>query len=334
MKRDYLSIVEAAYALRTDEGAWLQGITDAASSVIDDGFGVCANTFDAGNPSRVVFGAGATAGGMTREDLLAGQQASTSAPVAAVRKYFCEGPSVSFVNAQAHIQPRKARARARGKVKSAAAAPPAPDIMSLRAKNPFGKGVIVCVPISRAGRFGPRVRTRLGMVAAHLAAALRLRMLGVQPIEQSEAIFSARGRPEHLSSDLEKAPLSALERGVEHFLEARRLQRAEPDQALELWSALVGGRWSVFDQFDRDGRRFIVARRNELALDDPRSLSTAERMILLYASWGHSLKLIAYEVGLSPSSVFAHLKLAMRKLGLRQRSELLGLFEPPTGKNA
>ena len=322
MKRDYLSIVEAAYALRTDEKTWLQGITDAAAPIVDDGFGVCANTFDASDPSSVAFGAGATAGGMTREELLAGQRASTSAPVPVVRKYFCEGPSISFVSAQAHIKSRKAKAKA------AASTPGAPDIMSMRAKNPFGKGVLICVPITRAGRFGPRVRSRLGMVAAHLAAALRLRMLGVQPIEQSEAIFSSAGKAEHLSSDLAKVPRSALERGVESFLEARRLQRAEPDQAIELWSALVGGKWSVFDQFDRDGRRFVVARRNELALADPRMLTTAERMILLYASWGHSLKLISYEVGLSQSSVFAQLKLAMRKLGLRQRSELLGLFEP------
>lgn len=330
MKRDYLSIVEAAYALRTDEATWLQGITDAAAPVIDDGFGVCANTFDASDPSQVAFGAGATAGGMTRDELLAGQLASSSAPVPVVRKYFCEGPSVGFVNAQAHISPRRAKAKG-GKI--ADSMPGAPDIMSVRAKNPFGKGVIVCVPITRAGRFGPRVRSRLGMVAAHLAAALRLRTLGVRPLEQSEAIFSAGGKPEHLPGDLAKAPLSALERGVEGFLEARRLRRAEPDQAIELWSALVGGKWSVFDQFDRDGRRFIVARRNELALADPRMLTTAERMILLYASWGHSLKLISYEVGLSQSSVFAQLKLAMRKLGLRQRSELLGLFENPSDRD-
>lgn len=327
MKRDYLSIVEAAYALRTEEQAWLQGITDAASSVLDDGFGICANTFDARDAANVAFGAGATAGGMTREELLAGQRASTSAPVAVVRQYFCEGPSLSFVNARAHIQPRKAKSK--GKAGAAGSAPPAPDIMSLRAKNPFGQGVIVCAPITRPGRFGPRVRSRLGMVAAHLAAALRLRALGVQPIEESDAIFSARGKTEHLGSELAKAPLAALQRGLDGFLEARRLQRAEPDHAIELWSALIGGKWSIFDQFDRDGRRFIVARRNELALDDPRMLSTAERMILLYASWGHSLKLIGYEVGLSQSSVFAHLKMAMRKLGLRQRSELLGLFERP-----
>ncbi len=74
MKRDYLSIVEAAYALRTDEKTWLQGITDAAAPVVDDGFGVCANTFDASDPGNVAFGAGATAGGMTREELLAGQR--------------------------------------------------------------------------------------------------------------------------------------------------------------------------------------------------------------------------------------------------------------------
>jgi len=324
MKRDYLSIVEAAYALRTNEQAWLQGITDAAAAAIDDGFGICANTFDASDPAHVAFGPGATAAGMTREELLAGQRASTSAPVPAVRKYFCEGPSVGFVNAQAHVKSRRAKAKHDG------SAPGAPDILSVRAKNPFGKGVIVCAPITHVSRFGPRVRSRLGMVAAHLAGALRLRSLGVQPIEQSDAIFSLRGKPEHLSGDLDKAPRAALARGVEGLLEARRLKRAEPDQALELWAALIGGRWSVFDQFDRDGRRFIVARRNELSLDDPRMLTTAERMILLYASWGHSLKLISYEVGLSPSTVFAQLKLAMRKLGLRQRSELLGLFESPT----
>jgi DNA-binding CsgD family transcriptional regulator len=43
---------------------------------------------------------------------------------------------------------------------------------------------------------------------------------------------------------------------------------------------------------------------------------------------GHSLKLIAYSLGLSVSTVSSRRSKAMRKLGLRTQAELVSLFAP------
>jgi len=84
----------------------------------------------------------------------------------------------------------------------------------------------------------------------------------------------------------------------------------------------VARRWSLVDRFDSDGRRFLVARRNEPDVRDPRALSPRERQVAAFAALGHSNKLIAYTLGLSASTIATHLAAAMRKLAVRSRVEL------------
>ena len=47
---------------------------------------------------------------------------------------------------------------------------------------------------------------------------------------------------------------------------------------------------------------------------DPRALTERERQIVAYADLGQSNKLIAYQLGLSPSTVGVHLAHAREKL--------------------
>src|SRR5262245_47963095 len=85
---------------------------------------------------------------------------------------------------------------------------------------------------------------------------------------------------------------------------ARRLHRDQtPEQVLRFWEGLVAGRWSLVDHFDRDGRRYYVARRNDVAVLPARDLTPREREIAALAGLGHSNKRIAYELGLSPTTV-------------------------------
>jgi DNA-binding NarL/FixJ family response regulator len=101
------------------------------------------------------------------------------------------------------------------------------------------------------------------------------------------------------------------------------MRRTDPDDALELWKALVAGRWSLVEHFDTDGHRYLVARKNDPALDDPRGLSLRERQVVAYAALGHPSKLISYELGLAPATVSKHLTSAMRKLQVRTHAELM-----------
>jgi len=52
-------------------------------------------------------------------------------------------------------------------------------------------------------------------------------------------------------------------------------------------------------------------------------LTLRERQVVGFASLGHSNKLIAYELGLKPSTIATHLSAAAKKLGLRSRLELI-----------
>jgi DNA-binding CsgD family transcriptional regulator len=138
-------------------------------------------------------------------------------------------------------------------------------------------------------------------------------------------VFSARGKLEHIDDEATTDP-STLLKAVEKRLLSRRIRREQPERALELWHALISGRWSIIDHVDTDGKRFIVARRNDVSLEHPTALQRNERLVVLYAAWGHSNKLIAYELGLAPSTISVLLRTALRKLRLRTRADLLRLF--------
>ncbi len=104
------------------------------------------------------------------------------------------------------------------------------------------------------------------------------------------------------------------------------LRRTDPEEALQLWQGLVDGTWSLIDQCDSDGRRYVLARRNEPGVRDPRALTQRERGVAAFASMGHQNKFIAYLLGLSAGTVAGHLRSAQRKLGLASRAELILTF--------
>jgi DNA-binding NarL/FixJ family response regulator len=101
----------------------------------------------------------------------------------------------------------------------------------------------------------------------------------------------------------------------------------DPADAALAWRALVDGRYNVLDQFDARGRRYFVIRRRELS-SARRELSSArltsrEREVLFHAALGYSGKRIAYEMGISQSTVALHMKSAAKKLGFGSRVRLV-----------
>jgi len=63
------------------------------------------------------------------------------------------------------------------------------------------------------------------------------------------------------------------------------------------------------------------ARENPPAAPGPDALSARERQVVAYAKLGHHNKLIAYELGISQSTVKAHLRSIMMKLKAKNRTE-------------
>src|SRR5262249_38062404 len=86
------------------------------------------------------------------------------------------------------------------------------------------------------------------------------------------------------------------------------------------------GEWSLVDHFEASGRRYLLARRNDPQVAQPRALTLRERQVLAYAAVGHSQKFIAFELGLAPSTVAQHLTSGMRKLGVKSRLDLARFF--------
>ena len=210
------------------------------------------------------------------------------------------------------------------------------EILGLGAIDPTGVGCFFVAPQATTSRPRSHAQRRWSRVSVHLRAGLRLRATvhgearegdRVEPpeaiLESDGRIADARGaaRPREAQEALRFAARS-IDRA------RRRLRPSEEDQdeALELWQGLISGRWSLVDHHDSDGRRYFVARRNDPGLRDPRGLTLRERQVLTYVAMGHSLKLIAYELGLSYATAAQHRASAMRKLGFTSVVDVVRVF--------
>jgi DNA-binding CsgD family transcriptional regulator len=93
---------------------------------------------------------------------------------------------------------------------------------------------------------------------------------------------------------------------------------------LDLHQALVAGCWSLVDSFERDGKRYLIARPG--APGSVSGLSVRESQVVLFVAMGHALKRIAYELGISQSSVATYLRRGLVKLQLPDRIALTRRF--------
>jgi DNA-binding NarL/FixJ family response regulator len=111
----------------------------------------------------------------------------------------------------------------------------------------------------------------------------------------------------------------------------RKERAAAPEQALPL-EALSSGAWILVDAFVRGDRYFVLARKSGQS-GVPVGLSERERRIVEYAATGVANKVIAYELGVAPSTVATHLSAAARKLSLEARPGLLQVYGTLVGES-
>src|SRR5262249_44262525 len=148
---------------------------------------------------------------------------------------------------------------------------------------------------ARRVRFDRVRRASLMRITAHVGAALRLRSRQSM-LRRPCAVVAPDGCVRHAEGELRAASArDALTQAVRAMERARgAMRRTRPDDALEAWRALVAGRWSVVEWIDVDGRRYLVAHENRLALPDPRALGEREREVAEYLVHGRSGSEIAY----------------------------------------
>jgi len=224
------------------------------------------------------------------------------------------------------------------------------DLFGVTAIDPDGVGVNICAPLPEKTELSARSRTRWQMLGAHVASAYRLRRALTDGEEGSnddpnglpygaEAVLDANGFRivDSIGRAKEASAGDILRRAARRVDKARgALRKDDPKKALEMWKALVRGRWSVVDWFDTDGRRFVLARPNAPKVFDPRGLTEQECQVVTYVLLGDTNKLIAYRLGLSQGRVSVLVKSAMHKLGAKSRAQLvqkLGPLGVPTFAN-
>jgi DNA-binding CsgD family transcriptional regulator len=160
-----------------------------------------------------------------------------------------------------------------------------------------------------------------------MAAAVRLRLASDRE-QRVDAVLRPNGAVAHAEADAQPREAREALRSAAAWMDRARgpLRRRDPVEAVEIWRALVAGRWSLVDHFDHDGKRFVLARRNAPASPACGDLTPAERTVLEYIALGHTNKFVAYELGISTSGVAMHLGRAAKRLGARSRVELIAAY--------
>ncbi|MBX7193880.1 MAG: LuxR C-terminal-related transcriptional regulator [Sandaracinaceae bacterium] len=303
-----IRLVEVGYDLGSSTPEWIQSIADSAGPLLDEGLGTWAVTFSF-EGGRPLLGDAACAGACVGEVDFFRHAHDAAVP----HDILCNG-AVRTLSGACGRRRTIAIARRGGVTQKMGCI----DSIALGVTDPAGFGIAVGAPLARFAELSRARHDRLARVAAHLHTALRARR---RREESDEAVLAPNGRVLHAEAEARSSKAREALR-----LAARAIDRAKRHtgsaDALEAWRAMVAGRWTLVERFEADGRRFLVARPNSPRPKAYVGLSSAETTCALYASMGHSGKLIAYELGIGESTVSAHIHSALRKLGLRSRAQL------------
>jgi DNA-binding NarL/FixJ family response regulator len=319
---DLLAVVEAAYRLDCSDEEWLDGLLAGMRPHMDQGLGLAAFLFDISNPSKLHVGPLAirelpadliqtVAEGAIRADLTSARGAFRIGAASSASEADAGGEVFQWFSER--LQPFGVK-----------------DAVFINAVDPSGLGCIISAAAGRVTRVWPRLKATWGRIGAHIAAGHRLRQRLARAGQQAgiEAVLSCTGKVEH-AEDAAKSTAALASLRAASIAQSRArggLRRADPMGALEEWKGLVAARWTLVDQFDHRGARYLVAKRNDAEMSGFAMLSLRERQAVGYAALGHTNKLIAYELGLSSSTVGVLLWRAASKLGTHSRGELIHCF--------
>jgi len=320
-----LDLLGASYRLELDDAAYLQHMLEVATPLLDRGLGVMAYTYQVTEATPVIdrfvlserfdpawlppFYAAVDAsqldvGSPDRPTGFHAWSHLTCAQASTVPKMR------PFLPIFAHIGGSR-------------------DAFAMNARDASGRGLWLGAPLPTTDR-EPAARVELfTRLTAHIAAGFRLRRQQTAKPKPA-AILSSRGKMLHAERDPEDSVVAARDelRDAALAFEEARSRRPPPGGATQRWRPLVVSRWSLLDDFDVDGKRFVVAVENAPPTLPPRKdLSDREHQVLTQAHLGHSNKVIAYELGLADATVRVLLHRAAQKLGATSRAEAVRRFD-------
>jgi DNA-binding CsgD family transcriptional regulator len=328
--RDAIDLIEKVYSLGGDEPQWLRRLAEVFHSRLPRaprGLGLVAHTYEASRPDRITIRATAS---IDYDPALAEAPRSRASLPDSEQEYVAAILRTGFVGTLRHSaaalrRAGLAEARVREfqrRLERVCRELRIRDQFWINAQDPTYFGCCFLVMSRDRSGWQPTEAAAWRRVAAHVSAAFRIRrQFGSKGTPTSnpsdaEAILNPNGSLEHAAEPAQgEVVRSSLRRAVQALDKARGpLRHRDPERAVDLWQALVAGRWSLLDYFDSDGRRFVVAHRNDAAVPDMRGLTLRERQVAAHAALGHSNKVIAYALGLSLGTVGEHLTRARAKL--------------------
>ena len=322
---DWIEPVEAAYELAGDLQSWLNGVLARTAPHLDRGDGVLAYGFSRrASLPRLNLQASHAAG----PGLLAAHAAALSSAAGHDARRVIEGAGTAFSSLSEFLFTRLPDEGERYFAQTGLR-----DAIGLSVETATGYGISIVAPARERCATRADERNRWTRIAAHLGAGLRLRLALLADTTApagAEAVFDPAARLVDASeTGSGKRAREILQEAVRRRERARgRRVRADADSALALWEGLVDGRWSLVDRFESDGKRFVVAHRNDPDVGDPRGLTRRERQVAEYLGIGRSLKEIAYALGVSSAAISNATQRAARKLGLSSGAELAQIFAP------
>lgn len=320
-----MSVIELGYAQGLTNQEWVAQLCEATHRSFGLGTGTFGYLYDAGGDALIVDAPYSTNAPRAFRGLVTGTMPALDQQVSrAVRgELYTPYPRIDLASRQAQFDSQSVSAM--WELMRPLLGEGAADVLGLRAGGLDRRGLLLCFPVLAPELPALATRRRLDRVAAHLAAAFRLRDQAAT-LEDASAVLDPQGRLQHARDADLIGRRGALAAAVERMRHARgRETRLDPDASVNAWRALVDGHWSVIDHTDVDGKRFIVARRNEPLDRSRNAIHDTSRQVLELTAAGYSNKLVAYELGISPAAVTSHLHRGLKRLGLRTRQELIAL---------
>jgi DNA-binding NarL/FixJ family response regulator len=320
---DWISVIEASYGLDCTDQVWLDNVFDHAKPLLDRGIDCAAYTYRCTPTSFRLENLTTRASHLLR---LTVRLAHTLAPPQWFDLVYRSGNTVGtasekiypYISNKLFLELVGGRSR---------------DVFMTGGSSGTSLGVALGVLLRDKRRPSAMERKRWPQIAAHLGAGLRLRTVARQlslDSERVDAVLDADGSCRDARNDATTSSARDRLREATRRIDRARTAagRSEPDTAMDHWQGLVDGRWSLVDKFDSDGRRFVVAIKNDPVFPDPRGLSPRERQIAEFVGAGHTTKQIAYLLGISLSAVTNCTAHAQQKLGLSSLCELAHFFAP------